>query len=60
MPKGKLGLTKTYADAFEKYELEVSKNKRRSRWEALRLAAMVETDLGKVKMADVSTTHVTA
>jgi hypothetical protein len=24
-PKGKLGLTKTCADAFEKYELEVSK-----------------------------------
>jgi hypothetical protein len=59
-PKGKLGLTKACADAFDKYELEVSKNKRGYRWEALRLTAMAETDLGKVKMADVSTTHVTA
>lgn len=59
-PKGKAGLTKTCADAFEKYELEVSKTKRGYRWEALRLAAMAETDLGKVKMADISTTHVAA
>ncbi|WP_373988745.1 hypothetical protein [Duganella sp. BuS-21] len=59
-PRGKLGLTKTCADAFEKYELEVSKNKRGYRWEALRLAAMAGTDLGKVKMADVNTTHVAA
>lgn len=36
-PKGKAGLTKTCADAFEKYELEVSKTKRGYRWEALRL-----------------------
>ena len=57
-PKGKAGLTKTCADAFEKYELEVSKTKRGYRWEALRLAAMAETDLGKVKMVDVSTTHI--
>ncbi|MFS2004649.1 tyrosine-type recombinase/integrase [Duganella sp. CT11-25] len=59
-PKGKLGLTKTCADAFEKYELEVSKQKRGYRWEALRLAAMAETDLGKVKMVDLDSTHIAA
>lgn len=59
-PKGKLGLTKTCADAFEKYELEVSKQKRGYRWEALRLAAMAATDLGKVKMIDLDSTHIAA
>ncbi len=59
-PKGRLSISKTCADAFEKYELEVSKNKRGHRWEALRLAAMAATDLGKVKMADVNATHVAA
>lgn len=59
-PKGKLGLTKTCADAFEKYELEVSKQKRGYRWEALRLAAMAEMDLGKVKMVDLDSTHIAA
>jgi integrase len=59
-PKGKLGLTKTCTDAFEKYELEVSKTKRGYRWEALRLAAMAASDLGKVRMADLDTTHIVA
>ena len=59
-PKGKLGLTKTCADAFEKYELELSKNKRGYRWEAFRLAGMAETDLGKVKMVDLDSTHFVA
>ena len=58
--KGKHGLTKTCADAFEKYELEVSKQKRGYRWKALRLAAMTETDLGKVKMVDLDSTHIAA
>lgn len=59
-PKGKIALTKTCKDAFEKYEVEVSKKKRGHRWEALRLAVMAETDLGKVKMVDVNTTHIVA
>lgn len=59
-PKGKAGFNKTCADAFEKYELEVSKKKRGHRWEAFRLAAMAETPLGKVKMVDVDSTHIVA
>ena len=35
-----IAITHTCADAFRKYELEVSKLKRSYRWEALRLAAM--------------------
>lgn len=50
--------TQTCADAFDRYELEVSKNKKGYRWEALRLAAMGQTSLGSVKMADLNETHV--
>ncbi|MEC5161879.1 tyrosine-type recombinase/integrase [Janthinobacterium sp. CG_S6] len=51
-------ITKTCRDAFEKYELEVSKGKAGYRWEALRLAAMGRTKLGDVRVCDLATTHV--
>jgi len=50
----------TCSDAFDKYELEVSKGKRGYRWEALRLAAFARSSLGKVKMRDVDASHVAA
>jgi integrase len=57
---GPRATTKTCADAFEKYELEVSKNKRGYKWEALRLAAMADTPLGAVRMSDLDETHISA
>lgn len=58
--KGGVSTTKTCADAFRKYEVEVSKTKRGYRWEALRLAAMTETPLGAVRMSDLDETHIAA
>lgn len=52
--------TQTCADAFKRYELEVSKGKDGYRWEALRLAAFGRSALGKVRMADVDASHVAA
>lgn len=52
--------TKTCADAFKRYELEVSKNKDGHKWEALRLAAFGRAALGKVRMCDVDASHVAA
>ena len=51
---------KTCADAFKKYELEISKGKDGYRWEALRLASMAESSLGPVRMSDLNATHVAA
>ena len=55
-----VAVTQTCVDAFEKYELEVSKLKPGYRWEALRLAAMSRMSLGKVRMSDVSVIHIAA
>jgi integrase len=52
--------TKTCADAFRKYELEVSKLKRGHRWEAFRLAFFAEMPLGSVRMCDLDATHIAA
>lgn len=57
---GGTGVPHTCADAFKKYEIEVSKSKRGYRWESLRLAAMAETPLGKVRVADLDETHIVA
>jgi integrase len=57
---GARATTKTCADAFVKYELEVSKTKRGYRWEALRLAAMADSSLGAVRMSDLDETHIAA
>lgn len=51
---------KTCADAFEKYEIEVSKKKRGYRWEALRLAALAKTTLGAVQLGDLDASHIAA
>lgn len=53
-------ITKTCADAFVKYECEVSKLKRGHRWEAFRLAAFAAMPLGGVRMCDLSSTHIAA
>lgn len=53
-------VNKTCAEAFEKYELEVSKTKRGYRWEALRLTAMARTSLGPIKIADLRPGHIAA
>lgn len=52
--------TQTCADAFDRYELEVSRKKKGRRWEALRLAAFKRSALGKVRIADVDASHVAA
>lgn len=57
---GPLATMKTCADAFKKYELEVSKEKRGYKWEALRLSVMAATPLGVVRMSDLNETHIAA
>lgn len=52
--------TQTCKDAFDKYEIEVSKKKKGHRWEALRLQAFGRSSLGAVRMRDVEATHVAA
>lgn len=49
---------KTFADACRRYEIEVSKTKKGSRWEAFRLHAMINVEIPhkgvlKVKMGDI-------
>lgn len=53
-------VNKTCADAFRRYELEVSRTKRGYRWEAGRLAAMAASSLGPVTMAQLSPSHIAA
>lgn len=51
---------KTVADAFRKYELEVSRKKRSHKNEAKRLAWFSESSLAKVKMSELTAAHVAA
>lgn len=53
-------ITETCADAFRRYEIEVSKQKRGYKWEAGRLAAMASSPLGKVPLAEVNASHIAA
>lgn len=53
-----LATTQTCADAFKRYELEVSRKKDGYKWESLRLAAFGKSALGKVRMCDVDASHV--
>jgi integrase len=53
-------ITETCADAFRRYELEVSKRKRGYKWEAGRLAAMASSPLGKVPIAQLNASHIAA
>ncbi|MYM21465.1 tyrosine-type recombinase/integrase [Duganella sp. FT135W] len=55
-----LAVTKTCAEAFRRYEIEVSRTKRGYRWEAGRLAAMAASSLGPITMAQLSTSHIAA
>lgn len=55
-----LSVSKTCADAFRRYELEVSKKKRGYRWEATRLAAMAATPLGSVQISAVNASDIAA
>jgi integrase len=50
--------TKTCADAFRRYELQVSRKKRGYRWEAARLGVMAASSLGPVTMAEVQSSHI--
>lgn len=52
--------TQTCADAFARYEIEVSRKKKGGKWEALRLASFTRSSLGKVRMVDVNASHVAA
>ncbi len=52
--------TKNCADAFRRYELEVSKGKRGYKWEANRLAAMASSPLGVVRMSELNSSHIAA
>lgn len=57
-PKKPQGTGKTCADAFAKYEIEVSRKKDGYRWEALRLAAFARSSLGPRLIADIDASHV--
>lgn len=57
---GSAKTTMTCAEAFKKYECEVSKTKRGYKWEALRLTAMGVSLLGGVRLAEVDATHIAA
>ena len=57
---GGVATTQTCRDAFERYEREVSKQKKGHRWEALRLAAFGRSALGDVRIKDVDASHVAA
>ncbi len=50
--------TQTCADAFDKYEREVSSKKKGHRWEALRLRSFSKSTLGTVLMREVDASHV--
>lgn len=51
---------KTCGDAFDRYVKEVSPHKRGHRWESLRLNAMAESDIGKVKFKNIKLSDLTA
>ena len=55
-----IAASKTCADAFVRYELEVSKRKLGHRWEALRLTKFGKMPLGAVCMSDLNTVHIAA
>jgi len=55
-----VAVTKTCADAFRRYEIEVSRTKRGHRWEAGRLAAMAASSLGPITMVQLSSSHIAA
>lgn len=57
---GKPATNKTCADAFDRYEREVSGKKDGARWEALRLRAFSKSELGKVKLSEVDSSHIAA
>lgn len=52
---------RTVADAFKKYEAEVSKKKRNYLWEAQRFAALVKLEIGDARMplGDIKLTNLT-
>lgn len=56
----RVSVTTTCADAFRRYELQVSRTKRGHRWEAARLAAMAESSLGPITMAELNSSHIAA
>lgn len=56
---------KTVQNAFERYEVEVSRTKRGHRWEAVRLGALKEVEIGDpparfgdIKLSSLTTAHV--
>lgn len=51
---------KTLKDAFHRYEREVSRHKRGYRWEALRMHAMAEHEIGGKKMGEILLADLTA
>lgn len=51
---------KTVKDAFDRYEIEVSRTKRGHRWEALRMSAIAEFQIGTVRFGDIKLTELTA
>lgn len=51
---------KTVLHAFERYELEVSRQKRGYRWEALRLNALAKVNLDGVCLGDILLANLTA
>ncbi|MES2164212.1 MAG: site-specific integrase [Pseudomonadota bacterium] len=55
-----VAVNKTCADAFRRYEIEVSRTKRGHRWEAGRLATMAASSLGRITMAQITPSHIAA
>ncbi|MYM29026.1 tyrosine-type recombinase/integrase [Duganella sp. CY15W] len=63
MPLGheeEIAVTKTCAEAFRRYEIEVSRSQRGHRWEAGRLAAMAASSLGLITMGKLTSSHIAA
>lgn len=57
---GKPAAGKTCADAFDRYEREVSTGKDGARWEILRLRAFARSSLANIKLSEIDASHIAA
>jgi integrase len=55
---GRIPEDKTFTDLLDRYEREVSVNKRGHRWEAVRLRLLSKMAIGSVKLAEINETDV--
>ncbi len=50
---------KTFADLLTRYKNDISPSKRGARWEAIRIDKLSAMDIGKVRLDEIDSTHVT-